>query len=88
MSQHTYPANAADVHQRRAQPSAFPSSAYIGVGFFALVVGLIMLSFGMADGGDGGTFVAFLGAVAAIVGQIMVAIGVIAKGVKLGNRES
>lgn len=71
-------------------PAAFPSSAYLGVGLTFLVLGGFLLGASMEDGtaSDAATFIAILSLAFIVAGQIMTLIGIIAKGVKLGNRES
>jgi len=79
------------VVQNQVQPS--PHAAYTrarisqawGMGFFLLIVGGIMLGISTAMSADEGQpFVLLLGVIAAVAGQVLLLIAVIATGVRLG----
>ena len=63
----------------------FGSTAQLVTGSFFLVLGGFLAAVSLADGAG---LVVLIGVAMAVAGQITLAIGVIAKGVSLGNRES
>lgn len=68
----------------------FTSSSHLGLGFFFALLGGVLFIVVTAGGdtGSGGMVILVLAALLVVAAHILFAIGIIAKGVKLGIREA